>query len=566
MIAIVVLSAMLLLGIAYVVYGRFIASRLGLDDSRPTPAVTVNDGVDYVPASAPLLIGQHFSAISAAGPIVGPVIAALWFGWLPALLWIVPGAILVGGVHDFASLAASVRHKAASMGELVREYLSPHSYVLFLIFVWISLIYVIIAFTDITAGTFVVAVSGEAFGPGVAVSSFLYIGLGTAMGVCLYKFKMNLWLATSIFLPLVLAVIWYGPHAPASVISFVSSLSVKQWDMVILAYCFIASLLPLWLLLQPRGYLGGWLLYLVMAASLFGAIFGGFHIAYPAINVEQFKSVLNGKPVFPLLFIMIACGACSGFHGIVCAGTTSRQLCRESDARTVGYGAMLLESLVAVLAVATVMMISRGDALLSTDPNFIYAHGIARYLELGGLPFGLGLGFALLAFSTFVYDTLDVCTRLARYILQEVLGWQGKAGAFTATLITLLLPALFLLCTREKGYLVAWPIFGTTNQLLASLTLLVISIWLIKTGRPAFYALIPMVFMIGMTMWALFLQIKTFLLAVPAFFAGSEPFRPDVLISGVVGLLLFVVAAVLISQAVEALVVHRRGAATEKSV
>ncbi len=556
MIAIVVLVSIVVLAAGYLTYGRFVTRRLGLDDSRPTPACEMRDGVDYVPAKASLLLGQHFSAIAAAGPIVGPILACLWFGWLPALLWILLGAIFVGGVHDFTSLVASVRHKAASIGEIVKKYMSRTSQILFLIFVWLALVYVIIAFTDITAQTFTSVMADGAFGPGVATSSFLYLFLGLLMGVALFKMKMGLGRATAIFLPLVLLVIWLGTRLPQPVVTALLGIHVKQWEIILLAYCFVASLLPMWLLLQPRGYLGGWFLYLTMAVALFGALFGGFHVAYPAFNVEGLRSLANGKSLVPILFITVACGACSGFHGIVASGTTSKQICRESDTRVVGYGSMILEGLVAVLALVTVMIIPKGDAALNADPNIIYGTGLANYLKIVGVDFNLALAFALLAFSTFVYDTLDVCTRLARYILQELFGWQSWPGRIAATFITLLAPAAFLMLAREKAYLVAWPIFGTSNQLLASLTLLAVSVWLIKTGRNAIFTLVPMAFMLVMTLWSLVLQIAPWLKAV----FGGAPAAPDAVISGVCGAVLLILSVWLLVEAVRILPKRKIGA------
>ena len=536
---IVVLSAAVL-AVAYVVYGRFLARRLQLDDSRPTPAVTVNDGRDYVPASAGLLLGQHFSAISAAGPIVGPVLAGIWFGWLPALMWIILGSIFIGGVHDFSSLIASVRHGGASIGEIVRRNLSPTAYRLFLAFVWLCLVYVIAAFTDITAQTFhTVGGHGEAFGAGVAASSLFYIMAAMAMGVLLYRFHWQAGKATLVFLPLVMLIIWVGPHLSAPILQLIAAVPVKGWDIILLGYCFFAAVIPVWLLLQPRGYLGGWLLYLVIAAGLGGALFGRIPIAYPAVNLRGLSSVLNGKPMLPLLFITIACGACSGFHGIVASGTTSKQLARERDARPVGYGAMLLEALVAVLALATVMALAPGSAALKEDPNLIYARGIARYLGMAGIDPALALSFALLAFSTFVYDTLDVCTRLARYILQEFTGFKGKAGVWLATAATLVLPLLFLLSTKEKGYLVAWPIFGSSNQLLAALTLLALAVWLKKDGRRIGFVLLPLAIMLAMSLWSLVLLVKPFLAGVNGL---------DSLLSAVLGLILLLLSVFLLAE------------------
>jgi len=550
MIAVVVLISIVVLAAGYFTYGRIVARWLKLDDSRRTPACEMQDGVDYVPAKASLLLGQHFSAIAAAGPIVGPILAGIWFGWLPALLWIVLGSIFIGGVHDFTSLIASVRHKAASIGEIVKEHMSRTSQMLFLVFVWLTLVYVIIAFTDITAQTFTSVMAENAYGPGVAVSSFLYLMLGLLMGVALFRMKMSLGRATAIFLPLVILVVWAGTRLPEPVVSALLGVRVKQWEIILLAYCFIASLLPMWLLLQPRGYLGGWFLYITMAVALFGALFGGFRIEYPAFNVEGMRSLANGKSLIPILFITVACGACSGFHGIVASGTTSKQICRESDTRIVGYGAMILEGLVAVLALATVMLIPKGDAALKTDPNIIYGTGLANYMRLLGVGFNAALAFALLAFSTFVYDTLDVCTRLARYILQELFGWQSWPGRAAATFITLLVPAAFLMLAREKAYLVAWPIFGTSNQLLASLTLLAISVWLTKTGRKALFALVPMAFMLVMTLWSLVLQIVPFLRSA----ASGVQAAPDVAISGVCGSVLLILSVWLLVEAVRVVV------------
>jgi len=392
-----------------------------------------------------------------------------------------------------------------------------------------------------------------AYGPGVAASSILYLFLGAIMGVFLYKFKIRLWLATAIFLPVVFFIIWIGPRLPQPVISLLSGITVKQWDFILLIYCFVASVIPVWLLLQPRGYLGGWLLYMTIIIGLIGALFGGMNIEYPAFNLDGLKSPDNGKLIFPILFITVACGACSGFHGIVSSGTTSKQLMKETDARIVGYGGMLLEGLVGVLALATLMMIPKGSQSLTSDPNLIYAKGLAGYLGLAGVDFHIAFPFALLAFSTFVYDTLDVTTRLARYIFQELTGWQTKTGGFFAALITLLVPFVFLMFTKEKGYLVAWPIFGTSNQLLASLILLSISVWLIKSGKNAIYAIIPMIFMMTMTLWSLALLIMPFLKAL------SEPLqilalKPDAMISSIFGIVLLALSLMLIFEAIRMLI------------
>ncbi len=553
MISYIIVGSIIVLALGYRFYGSFLVKEMKLDDSHPTPACQMNDGVDFVPARPFLLLGQHFSAIAAAGPIVGPIMAGIWFGWLPTLVWVILGSIFVGGVHDFLSLIVSIRHKAASIGEIVKEYMSPASYILFLSFIWLSLLYVIIVFTDITAQTFKVVSQENSFGPGVAASSFLYILIGLVMGVCLKKFKMNLTLATAVFLPLVLLIVWVGPNLPSSILAVLEDISVKKWHIIILLYCFVASVIPVWILLQPRGYLGGWLLYLTMAVGLIGGLFGGFSIQYPALNIVGLASAVNGKLLFPILFITVACGACSGFHSIVSSGTTSKQLEKESDGRVIGYGAMLIEALVAVLALATVMMLPKGDPGLNSDPNVIYANGLAKYMGMIGIGINIALPFALLAFSTFVYDTLDVTTRLARYILEELFSGLGmKIGSYIATAVSLIIPLIFLSLTEEKGYIVAWPIFGISNQLLASLVLMVLSVWLIKTGKNSLYAILPMIFMLVMTVWSLVLQMMPFL-KIMIFNPYAAGIKTDLYVSGVCAVVLFIISVLLIIESTRVL-------------
>ncbi len=498
----------------YLCYGRMLAKLFELSPTTTTPACAKNDGVDYVPAKAPLLLGQHFSAIAAAGPIVGPILAGLWFGWLPTLLWIVFGAIFLGAVHDFSSLIGSVRHQAHSIVEMVHEQLGPRAHLLFMGFVWLSLMYVIIAFTDLTSASFV----EPTYGGGVASSSLWYLIAAILMGLCLYKFRMPLWLATCVFIPLVGAIIWFGQIAPLVLPSLGSLRPQVVWNGVILGYCFVASVIPMWLLLQPRGYLGGFFLYVALAAGLLGLFLGGDHIRYPA-----FVGWTNpqGLPLIPLLFVTVACGACSGFHGIVSSGTTSKQISREPDCRLVGYGGMLLEGLVAVIALGTLMLIAPGDPLLKESPDRIYANGLSHFVELIGINRDFARSFALLAFATFIYDTLDVATRLGRYVFQELTGWQGRWGGVAATLCTLAVPAVCVSLTIKDAagnvmpaWKIFWTVFGTSNQLLAALTLLTITIWLKRIGKPWWFSGLPAVFMMGMTSWSLVLLARPWVVAL----------------------------------------------------
>lgn len=524
------LAALFLAALAagYTLYGRLVARKYALDDSRKTPAETFNDGVDFVPTGKFYLLGQHFSAIAAAGPIVGPIAACLQFGWLPCLLWIGLGVVFIGAVHDFSALVASVRHKARSIAEIVRENLGHRAWGAMMLFIWIALLYVIVAFTDVTAGTFVgkieelnnVKVNFEK-GGAVAFASTAYLGLAVLMGLVQKKFNPPLWLLTVIFVPATLFVVWLGMRC--STLLVISGLSAQKiWGVIILGYCFVASLLPLWLLLQPRGYLGGFVLYMVLLIGVIGIFFSGNPIEQPSFK-GWIHTDAQGRPtatglLFPFLFVTIACGACSGFHGLVCSGTTSKQIARESHCRPVGYGGMLLEGFVAFIALSTVMIAAKPAAA----PGAIYGQGIGQFLTvlIGKDNLLFATIFGTMAFSTFVFDTLDVATRLGRYILQELSGRQSRAAAVVATALTVGIPLYFILSAepplpgKQPAYMAFWVLFGTSNQLLAALTLLGISVWLYRSGKPFWFTLLPMTFVMTITLWSLALQAYTPLKAI----------------------------------------------------
>jgi carbon starvation protein len=491
------------LAAGYLVYGRFVARRLRLDPSVATPAVARADGEDFVPTPRFYLLGQHFSAIAAAGPILGPIAACLSYGWLPCVLWIALGAVLVGAVHDFVALVASVRHGARSVAELAREHLGRRAWISFVAFVWVALVYVIVAFTDVTAETLlgradeVRAAGARGGGGSVALAAVLYLALALVMGFARRMLRAPLWLLTVVFVPATfLAIAWATDHP-----GVFGSVSFGTWRVAILAYCVLASLLPLWSLLQPRGYLGGFVLYVALAAGVLGMAFGGYEVRQPAFRgfVDE-----KGLPLFPFLFVTIACGACSGFHGLVCGGTTSRQVASEAHCRPVGYGAMLLEAFVALVALATVLVLSSTGG---KAPGVVYGEGIARFLTDGlgleGRAADVARTFGLMAFSTFVFDTLDVATRLGRYLLQELFGRRGTGPALLATLATAGVPLLVLLSAPEGSWKRFWLVFGASNQLLAALTLLAVTAWLRRTGRPAGFTLWPGIFLLATTAWAL---------------------------------------------------------------
>ncbi len=568
-ILIVVAGAALLYYFVYKTYGSFLAKKVfDLQDSNSTPAVKINDGNDFVPTSSKFLMGQHFSAIAAAGPITGPIIAGVLFGWVPALIWIILGSIFIGGVHDMGSIVASIRHKARSITEVVKEGVSVRAYILFMIFIWITLVYIIVAFTDVTSSSFVGTITlenGEKVGGGaIASSSLLYLILPVIMGVLLKRTKLSLTWATIIFLPLVGFAIWVGPYIPfdtAKIFGLTVNDSQKLWNVFILGYCFVASIIPVWMLLQPRGHLGGYFLYAALFAAAVGLIFGGFTIQYPAfINTDA--NVGNfWFPMFPVLFITVACGACSGFHSLVGSGTTSKQLAKESDAKVVGYGMMLLEGMVAVVSLACVMMLSKDNTLVKSSPNFIYASGIGQFVNLIGIPSALGISFGLMAFTTFVYDTLDVCTRLGRYIIEELTGWKKWAGKSLATALTIGVPLLFVTATMSdaQGNLVSawkvfWSIFGASNQLLAALALVGITVWLYKTAKFKYAwvaTFIPALWMFLMSTWALLVLMKGGWYKSGYFALTSDPIP-------YVALVLFLLAMALVAETVYALFIRKR--------
>ncbi len=492
-----------LLVMAYRLYGRWVARQFAVDDARATPANKVNDGVDFVPTGPFYLFAQHFSAIAAAGPIAGPILACKTWGWLPCLIWISLGVVLIGAVHDFSSLVASVRHGARSVADITREYLGPRAGAAMMAFIWIALIYVIIAFAQLTASSFVVGTeelqAARGFNPGgaVAAAAVMYLLLAVVMGVVQRYLNPPLWLVTAIFVPATLVVAWVGTK-----ISTLIVMDFKMWALLILIYCAVASVVPVWALLQPRGYLGGFVLYFALALGVIGVFFGGYEIKQEAFRNWDAGGMTGA--LFPFLFVTIACGACSGFHGLVCSGTTSKQVDRESHMHPVGYGAMLAEGFVALIALVTIMIVT-GDEVAGLEAGTIYGNGIGRFMTLiiGERHMDFAVTFGAMAFSTFVFDTLDVCTRLGRYIVQELFGWRSRLGAFAATLLTIGLPVYVVSVAPQEAWKQFWTLFGSSNQLLAALTLLAITVWLYKARRRIWFTLIPMLFVLIITLWSL---------------------------------------------------------------
>jgi carbon starvation protein len=502
--ALLAIAFLLLITFAYRLYGSWIARQMQLDDAVATPAHEQEDGVDFVPTRPFYLFGQHFAAIAAAGPIAGPIIACQAFGWLPCLLWVGLGVVLIGAVHDFMALAASVRHGARSIADITREHLGPRAGIAMMAFIWLALVYVIVAFADITASSFVtggeeLAGAANTFHPGgaVAAASIFYLLLAVVMGLVQRFLNPPLWLLTIIFVPATFVAVWAGTQVSTSFI-----MDAKLWALLILAYCCVASMVPVWSLLQPRGYLGGFVLYFALALGVIGVFFGGYEIQQPAFKTWD-AGGMTGL-LFPFLFVTIACGACSGFHGLVCSGTTSKQIDRESHIKPVGYGGMLAEAFVALIAIVTVMIVAQDD-LTGLKPGTIYGNGVGNFMTLviGEKYRNFAITFGAMAFSTFVFDTVDVSTRLGRYIVQELFRMPSRFGGWVGTFMTVALPAYFIAFAPAGSWVKFWTLFGASNQLLAALTLLAITVWLHQRRQKIGYTLVPMVFVLVTTLYAL---------------------------------------------------------------
>ncbi|WP_027307574.1 carbon starvation protein A [Caloramator sp. ALD01] len=483
--------------VAYVTYGAYLAKEWGIDPKRPTPSHTNFDNVDYVPTNSKVLLGHHFASIAGAGPIAGPIQAAI-FGWLPVFLWIVIGSIFFGAVHDFGSLLASIRHGGKSIGEIIEVNVGKKGKKLFNTFAWLTLILVVAAFTDIVASAFAYnpEVKGFQAGPAAGTASVLFIFLAILFGFLVYRKGYNLAVSTVIGVIFLFLAIYIGYKFP-----FIA-LSKKAWYVVLLIYIFLASTLPVWLLLQPRDYLNSFLLYAMLIGGFLGIL-----VMRPSLQLEAFKGFTvttkaGVQYLFPILFVTVACGAISGFHSLVSSGTSAKQIDKEDDAKLVGYGAMLIEGFLAIIALISVAYVAKAEGA----PAVIFASGVATFMSKIGIPFEVGKVFIILAFTAFALTSLDTATRLGRYIFQEyvetVFGKESKLNnMYISTLLTVLFSALLLMF----GYQKIWPIFGTANQLLSALALLAVTAWLARNNKKNIMTIIPMIFMFAVTLTALVL-------------------------------------------------------------
>ena len=468
-----------ILGLGYVFYGGWLCKQWGVGEgNNETPAHTMEDGVDYVPAKAPVLMGHHFSSIAGAGPITGPIGAAM-FGWLPVTLWILIGGIFFGGVHDFGALFASVRNKGMSIGEIISANMSKRAKRLFIIFSYLTLILVVAAFASIVASTFgatfdesgAVDMAKSATPASVAMISLLFIVIAIVFGFCVYRRNMPMGIASVVGVLAIVGIMAIGMNFHPIY------LSTKTWMWIVGFYIAIASVTPVWILLQPRDYLSSFLLYAMLAVAIFAVVVGHptFDASFPAFGGFAVDNGNGTQYLFPVLFTTVACGAISGFHSLVSSGTTSKQLDKEKDAKPIAYGGMLLECVLAVLTLCA----------------------IGYYAILNSL--------LVLTYSAFCLTSLDTATRLARFMFQEFWlepgqttkdvkeGWKKvMVNPYFATILTVVLGILF----GMTGYAKIWGLFGAANQLLAGIGLLAVATWLGNAGKNNKMFLIPMAFMI----------------------------------------------------------------------
>ena len=523
---ILLLCALVCLISGYLFYGRFLARKYELNNDQSTPSHVCEDGIDYVPSKAPVLMGHHFSSIAGAAPIIGPIIAVV-FGWGAVFLWLILGGIFMGGVHDFSALIASIRHGGKTMGEVIEDYVGMTGKRLFLVFAWFLLVLVVAVFAHAVASVFVME-------PSTATSSILFIVVAILFGLSIYRLSAPLWLSSIVGVLLLVGCVVFGIQHPIE-------LSFNTWKIILFVYVFFAATAPVWVLLQPRDYLSSFLLYAILLAGVVGVF-----AARPTIVTPMFGAFTQDLgTLFPILFVTVACGAISGFHSLVAAGTTAKQLNRESDTRPIAYGSMLIETLLSVIALITAAVILRSDytALMQEGgPIGVFSAGIGSFVEHLGIPEKTGITFAALAISAFALTTLDTATRLGRFMVQEFFE-KSKAPGFlyknryTGTILTIAFAAFFTFTGTRNAL---WPLFGSANQLLASLTLLAVTVWLTKLGKKSLFVRIPMYFMFSVTLAALIVMV------VKNWIDGN-------VVLVVFSLLLFGIAVTLVLKAIESL-------------
>lgn len=533
-----ILILWLILG--YKIYGSFIEKRVvQADDSRVTPARELNDGIDYSPARKPLLFGHHFSSIAGAGPILGPLLGVLYFGWLGAILWVALGSLFLGAVHDYTSLMVSVQNKGTSLADISKNTLGMRAKIIFSIFLWLALALVIAVFAVVASRTLVSQ-------PEIVIPTFGLIFIAMIFGWLIYRKGINVVAGTISALIVLFSLIYLGKLFPVSLPTSILGMSNQNfWFYILIIYSLVASSLPIWFLLQPRDYISTWILFLGLGLGYLGLI-----ATHPTINAPAFVSFSSkGGPLWPMLFVIIACGAISGFHSVVAGGTTAKQLSDESSGKVIGFGGMLTEAALAglVIFIASSALIwdptgtksQFGFQYLMTsvgDPIQAFAAGYGKFISsLPGLSLTIGLFFGMVMLNAFVLTTLDTATRLGRLILTELTG--KKVPLFRNRWIASSFIVVFAaILGATEGYKAIWPVFGASNQLVAALALIIVSSYLVGVKRPKVYTIYPAYFMLITTLAALVYQ-------------GYNFFKAKSYLLGSVSVVLIVLAVIIVYDA-----------------
>ena len=560
---VIILIGIVALGAGYLFYGRWLAKKWGIDPDAKTPAYTHEDGEDYVPSSRFTVFSHQFSSIAGAGPVTGPILASV-FGWVPVLLWLIIGGLFFGAVQDFGALYASVKNEGKSMGMIIEKYIGKTGRKLFMLFCWLFTLLVIAAFTDMVAGTFVgKGVDGmtaeTSYANSAAASiSMLFIVVAVVFGLIQkHVGKMNEVVKAVVAIALLVAMFAVGMALPICT-------TKSAWIYIVMAYLFLASVMPMWLLMQPRDYMTTFMLLGMIIGAVVGVL-----VAHPAMQLNAFNGfTVNGSSLFPTLFVTIACGAVSGFHSLVSSGTSSKTISNEKDMPMVGYGAMVVESLLGIVSLVVVGAVAVNGTKPDGTPFAIFSSGVAGFLEKLGLPVQVATVFMTMCVSALALTSLDAVARIGRMSFQELFSVDDMAnaapwrrllcGKYFSTVLTLVLS--FVL--TRIGYSNIWPLFGSANQLLSALVLITLCVFLKVTGRSNKMLFPPLVIMLCVTATAL---VQRTVGLVKAFSAGNAVFLVEGL-QLIIALLLMVLGVIIVVNSLRVYFSSKRNSETRPTV
>ncbi len=559
---VIVLIAVVVLGAGYVLYGRHIAKTWGIDPKAETPAVKYNDGKDYVPTNGWTVFSHQFSSIAGAGPVTGAIQAAV-FGWVPVLLWILIGGVFFGAVTDFGALYASVKNQGKSMGMLIEKYIGKLGRKLFTIFCWLFSLLIIAVFADMVSGTFAafdetthkMLETGSVNGSAGTVS-IMFMVFAVIFGLIQKKFNLSGWKEFVVGVVFIIASFAVGIAAPIT-------LNKDQWAYVVFAYIFVAAIMPIWLMKQPRDYMTTIMFVCMIAGAILGLVIG-----HPTMNLPAYTGFTNAKlgTMFPILFVTVACGAVSGFHSLVSSGTSSKTIANEKDMLKVGYGAMILESVLAVLALCVAGAAAKNGVAAEGTPFQIFSRGVAGFFERMGIPVHIATVFMTMCVSALALTTLDAVARIGKMSFQEIFSvddmehtqtWRKiLCNPYFATIFTLLCG--FIL--TKVGYQQIWPLFGSANQLLSALVLITLCVFLKVTGRKNKILFPPMIIMLCVTFTAL---VQRLIALVKAISAGQDIFGS--VLQFVVAVLLIALGLTIVINSFKSYIHSKRGSEKEET-